>query len=175
MGQERASLIRSPVTSSGLIRARFRTRSSDHAVTAVRMLAWMARLGAYPSKSLLENSGCGWLGVGALAGEAASHHDDHGPVDVGLMVGGQPLVIPDGSPVPGDPGRWVGRAARCQRGLVLFRAASRRTGRDGFPIIRLSSDYCVRDGAGCRVWIMPWQVAQTTRVLRRWFAMALAH
>src|ERR671916_428753 len=26
---------------------------------------------------------------------------------------------------------------------VLFRAASRRTGRDGFPIIRLSSDRCV--------------------------------
>lgn len=28
-------------------------------------------------------------------------------------------------------------------GLVLFRAASRQTGRDGFPIIRLSGDYCV--------------------------------
>jgi hypothetical protein len=30
-----------------------------------------------------------------------------------------------------------------------FHAASRRTGRDGFPIIRLSSDYCVSGTAGC--------------------------
>ena len=42
MGLVRASSIRSPVTASGLIRARFRTRSSDHAATAGRMLAWMA-------------------------------------------------------------------------------------------------------------------------------------
>jgi len=60
-------------------------------------------------------------------------------------------------------------------GLVLFRAASRRTGLDGFPIIRLSSDYCVSDAAGCPVWMWPWQEAQTTRVLRRLFVMALVH
>lgn len=60
-------------------------------------------------------------------------------------------------------------------GLVLFRAASRRTGLDGFPIIRLSSDYCVSGAAGCPVWIWSWQEAQTTRVLRRLLAMALAH
>ena len=44
----------------------------------------------------------GWAG-GALAGEAAGHDDDHGPVDVGFVVGGQPLVVPDGAPVAGDP------------------------------------------------------------------------
>src|SRR5690348_3293152 len=59
----------------------------------------------HPAKSLLENSGCGWLGGAALAGEAAGHDDDHGPVDVGLVVGGQPLVIADGAAVAGDPGQ----------------------------------------------------------------------
>ena len=48
---------------------------------------------------------------------------------------------------------WVGRAARCQPGLVLFRAASLRTGRDGFPVIRLSSDYFVSGVIGCPLWI----------------------
>jgi len=47
----------------------------------------------------------------------------------------------------------VGRAARCQPGLVLFRAASRRTGRDGFPVIRLSGDYVVSGAAGCPQWM----------------------
>ena len=70
----------------------------------------------------------------------------------------------------------MGRAARCQPlGLVLFRAASRRTGFDGFPIVRLSSDYCVSGMAGCPVWARLWQVAQTTKVLRLRLAMALAH
>jgi len=55
------------------------------------------------SKSLLENSGCGWLGGGGLAGEAAGHDDDHGPVDIGLVAGGQPLVVADGPAVAGDP------------------------------------------------------------------------
>ncbi|WP_329167355.1 hypothetical protein OHB49_44715 (plasmid) [Streptomyces sp. NBC_01717] len=32
-------------------------------------------------------------------------------------------------------------------GRVLFRAASRRTGHDGFPVIRLSSDYGVNGEA----------------------------
>ena len=48
---------------------------------------------------------------------------------------------------------WVGRAARFQRGLVLFRAASRRTGRDGFPIIRLSSDYDVSGATVGPLWM----------------------
>jgi hypothetical protein len=54
-------------------------------------------------KCLLENSGGSWLGVGGLAGEAAGHHDDHGPVDVGFVAGGQPFVVADGSAVAGDP------------------------------------------------------------------------
>jgi hypothetical protein len=40
-----------------------------------------------------------------------------------------------------------------------FRAASRRTGLDGFPIVRLSSDYCVSGVAGCPMWRWPWQDA----------------
>ena len=60
-------------------------------------------------------------------------------------------------------------------GLALFRAASRRTGFDGFPIVRLSSDYCVSGAAGFPVWMRLWQEAQTTRALRRLLAMALAH
>ena len=39
-------------------------------------------------KSPLENSGGAWLSGARLAGEAAGHHDDHCPVDVGLVVGG---------------------------------------------------------------------------------------
>jgi hypothetical protein len=53
------------------------------------------------------------------------------------------LVAAVQSSASGKPGRWVGRAARCLPWQILFRAASRRTGRDGFPIIRLSSDYSV--------------------------------
>jgi hypothetical protein len=49
------------------------------------------------AKSLLENSGG--------SGEAAGHDDDHGPVDVGLMVGGQAIVVADGAPVSDDPPR----------------------------------------------------------------------
>src|SRR4051812_46919391 len=49
-------------------------------------------------------------------------------------------------------------------GLVLVRAASRRTGFDGFPIVRLSSDYWVSGMAGCAVWVRLWQEAPTTRV-----------
>ena len=40
-----------------------------------------------------------------LAGEAAGHDDDHGPVDVGLVVGGQPFVVADGAAVAGNPGQ----------------------------------------------------------------------
>ena len=41
-------------------------------------------------------------------------------------------------------------------GLVLFRAASRRTGLDGFPIIRLSSGYCVSEAVDdCLVRVSP--------------------
>lgn len=62
---------------------------------------------------------------------------------------GAPFIVSDQAAVAGQPAGWVGRAARCQRALVLFRAASRRTGFDGFPIIRLSSDYCVSGVTGC--------------------------
>jgi hypothetical protein len=70
---------------------------------------------------------------------------------------------------------WVGRAARFPLVRVLFRAASRRTGRARFPGIRLSSDYAVRVTAGSRVWMWSWRPAQTTRVLRRRLAMAVTH
>lgn len=42
---------------------------------------------------------------------------------------------------------WVGRAARCRWWRVLFRTASRRTGRASFPGIRLSGDLCC-EGCG---------------------------
>ncbi|GHJ29654.1 hypothetical protein TPA0910_40870 [Streptomyces hygroscopicus subsp. sporocinereus] len=58
------------------------------------------------------------------------------------------------SSASGEPGRWVGRAARCLQWQVLFRAASRRTGHDGFPVIRLSSDYGVSGLAGCSAFAM---------------------
>jgi hypothetical protein len=38
----------------------------------------------------------------AAAGEAAAH-GDHGPVDDGLVVRGQPLVVADGAAAPGWP------------------------------------------------------------------------
>lgn len=38
-------------------------------------------------------------GRAGCAGEAAGHDDDHGPVEVGLVVGGQPFVVADGAPV----------------------------------------------------------------------------
>ena len=62
-------------------------------------------------------------------------------LDEAFVVPGMPAGVH-------DPGGWVGRAARCLPVQVLFRAASRRTGHDGFPVIRLSSDYGVSD-SGC--------------------------
>jgi hypothetical protein len=112
---------------------------------------------------------------GAAAGDATGDGVDCRPADHGLGYRGVTFVVPGQPAVCGQPGGWVGRAARYQPGLVLFRAASRRTGLDGFPIIRLSSDYCVSVATGCPVWMWPWQEAQTTRVLRRLFVMALAH
>jgi hypothetical protein len=47
----------------------------------------------------------------------------------------------------------VDHAARCQPKPVLFRVVSLQTGRDGFPVIRLSSDYGVSVAAGCRSWM----------------------
>src|SRR5580658_4882226 len=44
--------------------------------------------------------------VGARANRSvqqAGHGDDHGPVDVGFVAGGQPFVVPDGPAVAGDP------------------------------------------------------------------------
>jgi hypothetical protein len=40
-----------------------------------------------------------------LPGEAAAHGDDHGPVDDGLVVCGQALVVTDGASAAGDPGQ----------------------------------------------------------------------
>ena len=40
---------------------------------------------------------------GSLPGQAPGHDHDHGPVDVGLVVGGQPFVVADGPAVAGDP------------------------------------------------------------------------
>src|SRR5436309_13041747 len=45
------------------------------------------------------------LGCLPLPGEAAAHGDDHGPVDDGLVVCGQPLVVAGGAAVAGDPGQ----------------------------------------------------------------------
>jgi hypothetical protein len=38
-------------------------------------------------------------------GEPSGHDIDHGQVDHGLVVGGEPLVVPGGAPVAGDPGQ----------------------------------------------------------------------
>jgi len=57
------------------------------------------------AESLLENLGGCWLGSGGMACEPAGHDDDHGPVDIGLVVGGQPFVVADGPAVAGDPGQ----------------------------------------------------------------------
>jgi hypothetical protein len=65
-----------------------------------------------------------------------------------------------------QPDGWAARRG-AGRGRVLFRTASRRTGLDGFPVIRLSSDYCVSGLAGRSEWIRSWQVSQATTVLRR--------
>lgn len=56
-------------------------------------------------RACFENSGCGWLGGGAVAGEAAGHDDDHGPVDVGFVMGGQSLAVADDAAVPGAGSR----------------------------------------------------------------------
>src|SRR5260370_37658360 len=55
------------------------------------------------AKSLLETSGGCRLSGGGLAGEAAGDGDDHGPVDVGLMVGAKPVIVADGPAVAGNP------------------------------------------------------------------------
>jgi len=47
----------------------------------------------------------------------------------------------------------VDHAARYLPRLALFRVVSLQTGRDGFPVIRLSSDYGVSVAAGCRSWM----------------------
>jgi hypothetical protein len=60
----------------------------------------------------------------------------------------------------------VGRAARCQRVLVLFRAASHRTGRARFRASG-SPVKCYVSGAAVCPWIRSWQSPQTTRDLRR--------
>jgi len=44
-------------------------------------------------------------GLGGRPGQAAAHGDDHGPVDDGLVVFGQPLIVADGATAAGDPGQ----------------------------------------------------------------------
>lgn len=85
------------------------------------------------------------------------------------MVGGKTLVVTGArrqQMIQAD-GRAARRGARL--GLVLLRAASRRTALDGFSIIWLSRDYCLTDSADCLMWIKLWQ-RQTTKVLRRRYA-----
>jgi hypothetical protein len=119
------------------------------------------------------SGGAALLAFGGLAaGGPARHLVDRGPADQPLGDLGVAFIVTGQSAMGGQSGRWVGRAARCQRELVFFRAASRRTGLDGFPIIRLSSDYRVSGSAGFPVWMSSWQVGQTTSVLRRRFAMS---
>jgi len=48
-------------------------------------------------------------------------------------------------------------------------------GRVAFLIMRLSGDYGVSVAVGCPVWMLSWQVRQTTRVLRRVLAMSCLH
>jgi hypothetical protein len=90
-----------------------------------------------------------------------------GAVRVGLVVAGQAAVIH-------EPAGWVGRAARCLPWQVLFRTASRRTGHDGFPVIRLSRDHGVNDLAVCASWMWSWQASQARTVLRRRSSMTHA-
>jgi hypothetical protein len=61
--------------------------------------------GELRAKSLPENFGglrFGSAGGLGFAGQTPGHDDDHGPVDVGLVAGGQVLVVADGPPVAGD-------------------------------------------------------------------------
>ena len=88
-----------------------------------------------------------------LVGEAAAADQGCGYADEGIGMFGLALVAAVQAPVSSESGGWVGRAARCLPWQVLFRAASRRTGRDGFPIIRLSSDHRVGDSADRVTWI----------------------
>ena len=70
----------------------------------VRRRARAVRLRGCPvPKSLLENLCDLGLSGSSLAGEAPGHDDDHRPVDVGFVVGSQPLVVSDGAPVAGNP------------------------------------------------------------------------
>jgi hypothetical protein len=74
-----------------------------------------------------------------------------------VTMGGSALVVAVQPPGPREPARMGRRAARRLPRQVLFRTASRRTGLDGFPIIRLSSDYCVDDPVARAAWMRSWQ------------------
>ena len=87
------------------------------------------------------------------AGDAGGHDVDHRPVQVGFVVLGQSLVIADAPPVFHDPSGWVGRAARCQLGLILSARPPAEPELMGSPIIRLSSHY--RTGATQAAEVVP--------------------
>lgn len=64
--------------------------------------------------------------------------------------------------------RWA--VGEVPMGRGPFPTASSRTRRASFPRNGLSSDHSVSDAGGYR-WMWAWQRPQTTRVLRRRFAM----
>jgi hypothetical protein len=46
-----------------------------------------------------------WLRTSIMAGEAAGHEGDHGPVDHGFVVGGEAFVVAGAASVASDPGQ----------------------------------------------------------------------
>src|SRR5664279_3013827 len=68
----------------------------------------------------------------------------------------------------GEVGRWRG-AFRPFSNVPLPNPACR------FPGTGLSSDYYVSEVVGRRLWMVPWQGWQTTRVLRRSRVMSVIH
>lgn len=58
---------------------------------------------------------------------------------------------------------------------ALFRAAPLRTRRTSFPVTGSPVTYFMTPLVGFTEWIASWQPEQTTRVLRRFFAMTWHH
>ena len=92
----------------------------------------------------------------------------------GALAGGCASRWPGIAGRKAEQGRLPGEVpCSCWMNLGLFRAASLQTGRarfraSGFPAIYAA---CATGFA----WIQSWHAAQTTRVLRRVFAMSAAH
>src|SRR5205809_6801121 len=77
------------------------------------------------------------LGCLPLPGEAAAHGDDHGPVDDGLVVCGQPLVVAGGAAVAGDPGQGALDDPAAGPHLGGVQVTSAPDDPDGAPQLRL--------------------------------------